>query len=214
MNALSDSSIGLLKELAQWYRQNKGRLGTTFRRNPRLQSNGGVSGGGSTNRGIVIVAPTFQDPEAASGTTEYAGSGYYIIRPDGQTYTDWDDTGSTAYTEDQQVTDAFNNRVYTRTAGAMTYQAIAPHVNTTDWTISEEKKIEYANTQYNRETETGNAIKDCVPVFSIGSSVKYVSFTKSDTSVIYLLDESVAYADTPENRTISMSDGAIHAVFQ
>jgi hypothetical protein len=182
---------------------------------PKIKAISTSSSSSTATRGIVIVSPTFQDPEAASGTTEYAGSGYYILRPDGQSYDEWVTDKDPAYTLNVKATDPFDNRVYIMTnTGGIANPAIAPHLNSTDWTISEEIKIEYANCQYNRTTETGRAIKDCWPVIPIGASVEYTSFTKQDTTVIYLLDETVTWVNTPELRNLIMLNGAGMAGYQ
>ncbi|HBE02396.1 MAG TPA: hypothetical protein DC049_07955 [Spirochaetia bacterium] len=206
---LSASSIALLKEMAQWYRQNKGRLGANFRRNPRLQSTStGGGGGGTVQRGQIIVAPTFQDPYANQGTTEYAGYGYYKLRPTAKDT--WDITGETEYALGAEVvdsTDAYTpHRAYVRIGGEeMNDPTTAPHLNPTDWEESEEIKIEYASCYYNRTSETGMyAIKDCWPAWPPGCSLKYTSFKKSDNSTIYLLEESVIYVNTPELRNLLM----------
>jgi hypothetical protein len=214
---LSEKDRAKLSEVISWYQQNKGRLGMFFRRNPRLQSAPVIGGGGSSaTRGIVIATPTFQDPYAAVGTTEYAGQGYYVIRPDGTTYDDW--VTGTIYALNAKVRDNYDNknRVYimSQSDPEAFNPELAPHENPADWTLFDEIRIDYASCQYNRTTESGKAIKDCTPIFTIGSSVKYTSFTKSDTSVIYLLDETVSYVGMPGDRTITMYEDAIVAVFQ
>jgi hypothetical protein len=168
----------------------------------------------SGQRATVIVAPTFQDPYASSGTPEYAGYGYYILRltdPAGGT---WEANHDPAYTLNTQVLDSSNNRVYTMiNESGIANPALAPHENPTDWELSEEIKVEYASCLYNRTTETGVAIKDCVPVFGAGYSVKITTFKKSDNTSIYLLDETVSYVGTPEERNITMYEDALTGVY-
>lgn len=173
-----------------------------------------ASAASSGQRATVIVAPTFQDPYASSGTPEYAGYGYYILRltdPAGGT---WEANHDPAYTLNTQVLDSSNNRVYTMiNESGIANPAQAPHENPTDWELSEEIKVEFASCLYNRTTETGVAIKDCVPVFAAGYSVKITTFKKSDNTSIYLLDETVSYVGTPEERNIVMYEDALTAVY-
>jgi hypothetical protein len=168
----------------------------------------------SGQRATVIVAPTFQDPYASSGTPEYAGYGYYILRltdPAGGT---WEANHDPAYTLNTQVLDSSNNRVYTMiNESGIANPALSPHENPTDWELSEEIKVEFASCLYNRTTETGVAIKDCVPVLPAGYSVKITTFKKSDNTTIYLLDETVSYVGTPEERNITMYEDALTAVY-
>ncbi|MEN6385317.1 MAG: hypothetical protein ABFD79_08960 [Phycisphaerales bacterium] len=174
----------------------------------------GGGGGGSTQlRGKIVVAPTFQDPYASSDSPAYAGFGYYIVRLIDEPQ--WE--SGTEYSVNAKVTDPSDNRVYIMTntdPDGMESPDLAPHENAIDWTISEEIKIEYSSCLYNRQTETGIAIKDCVPVYPIGNAVKITEFKKIDGSTIYLLDETVSYVGTPEERTLTMFEGKLMAVYQ
>jgi len=88
MNALSNSSIAILKEMAQWYRQNRGKLGTVFRRNPRLQSNRGASSGGGSV-GFIIGTVIEQPMYSIDGVP---GRSHYTIRLKNDTTTAYSPT--------------------------------------------------------------------------------------------------------------------------
>lgn len=200
---LSQSSAEILKEMVAWYRQNRGRMGNFYRRNPRMQSRPGSGGNANVLRATVVVAPGFQNPIALDGTPDYAGINYYVLRA--TDVADFVANKSPAYVLNETAVDPADNRVYTMTnSGGISNDGLSPHENSTDWTISDEIKVEYASCLFNRETEEGYSIRDTFPIFQPGDVVRYISFTKSDDSVIYLLDETVSRIGSIEDRGMGM----------
>jgi hypothetical protein len=176
----------------------------------------GGSGGSSTAVELwakVIVAPTFQDPYAASTSPEYVGNGFYIVRLDSLNYEVWQENHDPPYVEGTPVIDPANNRVYTKKAGEIQYPSIAPHENATDWEISEEIKIEYALGSGQGDSSEA-LVKDCVPVFAVGARVRITSRVLAGQTKRYYLDETLLPVGEPEIRTISIVDGKVMAVFQ
>jgi hypothetical protein len=176
----------------------------------------GGSGGTSTASTIwakVIVAPTFQDPYAASTSPEYVGNGFYIVRLDSLNYEVWQENHDPPYSEGTAVIDPDNNRVYIKKAGEIQFPSITPHENATDWEISEEIKIEYALGSGQGDSSEV-LVKDCVPVFPVGARVRITSRILADQTKRYYLDETLLPVGEPEIRTISIVDGKVMAVFQ
>jgi hypothetical protein len=176
----------------------------------------GGSGGANTATTLwakIIVAPTFQDPYAASTSPEYVGNGFYIVRIDSINYEQWQENHDPPYSEGTPVIDPDNNRVYIKKAGEIQYPSIAPHANATDWDISEEIKIEYALGS-GQDDSTEILVKDCVPVFAVGAKIRITSRILADQTKRYYLDETLLPVGDPEIRTISIVDGKVMAVFQ
>jgi hypothetical protein len=176
----------------------------------------GGSGGTSTATTIwakIIVAPTFQDPYAASTSPEYVGNGFYIVRLDSSNYQQWQENHDPPYTAGTPIIDPDNNRVYIKKVGEIQYPSIAPHANATDWDICEEIKIEYALGS-GQGDNFEILVKDCVPVFPVGARVRITSRILTDQTKRYYLDETLLPVGEPEIRTISIVDGKVMAVFQ
>ena len=99
MYGLTERDKKLLTDLVSWFRYNKGRIDTIFRRNPRLL--GGDRG--SVVWAKVIRPPAWPDATAIPPSPAVLGQDFYNVRLVSSTYPTWDP--ATAYITGQKVID-------------------------------------------------------------------------------------------------------------
>jgi hypothetical protein len=158
----------------------------------------------------VIVAVADCVPEAPSGSPEYAGINYYIVRLLTSNFAEFDPE-HTPYTLDTQVIDPTDGRLYTVTADpVVTNMELEPHENLAEWEISEEIKIEFA---WGLDGTTPVNLKNVVPRHAVGAIVKIVSRTVGATTRYYL-DAGCQNIGEYADRSITIIDGVMHACWR
>jgi hypothetical protein len=204
----SQNSIALLKEMAQWYRQNRGKFGTIFRRNPRLQNRSGGGGSSAVSAtsmfATVLVAPTNPDPEAGEGTEEYAGISKYVCRLLATEYAAFVVDKDPAYILDEIVRwpDTVIGRAYKCTAEVLQNTGLTPPENSAEWELYPEIEIQYALGF--SETSSYN-LKNFSPRLQVGSVVEIISrqvVVGEETITRYYLRGILTYTGTPEEASI------------
>jgi len=213
---LSESSVAFLREMAAWYRQNRGRLGTiNYRRNPRLQSGAApaVSAGASSSTAqlaTVVVAPAYEIPETATPEVTY-----YIVRLITDTTAAYN--AVTGYVIGNAVIAATNGRRYVSLTGTIEVPNVGnePSVSPTDWEVSEEIKIEYVKYQNFGDENTPYSLLNCAPQYRVGDEVVITNRVVGENTIWYI-DETFTHLGLPENASgrWDMDNNQFKAVFR